>query len=153
MPVGRIGELLAAPQLLGEEAGHVVAGGEDDGAGVGLERLHDHAPRRRAPAAAGELGDELEGTLLGAEVRHREAGIGVDDCGEGDVVEVVPLGDHLSAEQDGAVGAAEALQRLLKLGGPGRRVGVEPDPLEPGHVLLQIPLEPLRSGADADELR
>ena len=130
-----------------------MAGGEDDGAGVGLERLHDHAPRRRAPAAAGELGDELEGALLGAEVRHREAGVGIDDGGEDDVVEVVPLGDHLRAEQDGAVGAAEALQRLLELGGPGRRVGVEPDPLEPGHVLLELPLEPLRAGADADELR
>ena len=47
---------------------------------------------------------------------------------------------------------AEALERLAQGAGPGGGVGVEPDPLELGHVPLELLLEPLRSGADVREL-
>ena len=66
---------------------------------VGLEGLDEHAARRVAAAAARELGDELERPLLGAEVRDREARVGVDHGGERDPGEVVALRDHLRAEQ------------------------------------------------------
>ena len=56
-----------------------MARSELDRTRVRLERLHEHATRRVATAPPGELGEELEGALLGAEVRQAEAGIGIDD--------------------------------------------------------------------------
>ena len=56
----------------------------DDRPGVRLEGLDEHAPRRVAAAAPGQLREQLEGPLLGAEVRHAEARVGVDDRGERD---------------------------------------------------------------------
>ena len=80
----RVAELAAALELLGEEPGDVVALRELERHRVRLERLDEHEPGRVAPAAAGELGDELERPLLGAEVGHREARVGVDDRGQVD---------------------------------------------------------------------
>ena len=148
----RVAERRSPLELLGEEAGHVVALGELEGHRVRLERLHDHEPRRIAAAAAGELGDELERPLLGPEVGDREAGVGIDDRREVDAGKVVALRDHLRADQHRAVHAAEALERLAQRAGPRRRVGVEPDPLELGHVPLELLLEPLGARADVREL-
>jgi hypothetical protein len=90
--------------------------------------LDQHAAGRVAAAAARELREQLERPLLGAEVGQREPGVGVDDRGERDACEVVALGDHLRAEQDGAVGRGEAPSAR----GRSRRVRVEPDQLELG---------------------
>ena len=152
MPVRRVAELLAAAELLGQEAGDVVPRREENGARVRLERLDDDAARRGAAAPPGELGDQLERALLGAEVRHREARVGVDDGGERHVSEVMALRHHLRSEQHGAVGGGEALERLLERRGARDGVRVEPDPLQARHVLLELALEALRAGADADEL-
>ena len=95
-------------ELVGEEARDVVPGCQLERARVRLEGLHEHAAGRVAAAAAGELRDELEGALLGTQVREPEPGIGVDDGGQRDTGEVVALRDHLRAEQDGAIGVAEA---------------------------------------------
>jgi hypothetical protein len=52
------------------------------------------------PGAPGDLADELEGALGGAEVGLGERGVGVDDADEADIGEVEALGDHLRAEQE-----------------------------------------------------
>ena len=148
----RVAERLAAGELSREEAGDVVARRVLHGARVGLERLDDDAARRLPPAPAGELGEELERPLLGAEVGQREAGVGVDDRGELDAREVVSLRDHLRADEDGALGGGEPLERGAELLRLRDGVGVEADPLELGDVLLELALELLRSGADAGEL-
>ena len=153
MPERRIAELAPAGQLLGEEAGDVVARRVPDRSGVGLERLHDHLPGRVATAAPGQLGDELERALLGAEVRQREARVGVDDGGERDAGKVMTLRDHLRADQDGAIGGDEPVERLAQRPRLRGRVRVEPDALQLGHALLELRLEPLRSGADPRQLR
>ena len=122
---------------------------------VGLEGLHEHEAGRAcalAPAAAGELRDELERPLLGAEVGEREPGVGIDDRREVDAREVVALRDHLRPDQDGPLGPAEALERLPHGARPGGRVGVEPDALELRHVPLELLLEPLGARADVGEL-
>ena len=54
---------------------------------------------RVAAAPARQLRHELERPLLGAEVREREAGIGIDDGGDRDAGEVVPLRDHLRPDR------------------------------------------------------
>ena len=109
-------------------------------------------PGRVAAAAAGELRDELEGALLGAEVGQREPGVGVDDRGERDAGEVMALRDHLRADEDGAVGGGEPVERLVQRAGLRRRVRVEPDPLQLGDALRELRLEPLRAGADPRQL-
>ena len=80
------------------------------GARLGGDRLHEHASLTAAPGAAGELRDQREGALLGAEVRKAQRGVGVEDDAEADVGKVVALGDHLRADQDAAVGRLEAAQ-------------------------------------------
>ena len=102
MPERRIAELAPPLELAGEEAGDVVPRRELDRARVGLERLHEHAARRVAAAAAGELRQQLERPLLRAEVRQAEARVRVDDRGERDAGEVVALRHHLRADQRGS---------------------------------------------------
>ena len=88
---------------------------------VGRQRLHQHAPAAlAAPAAAGELGDQREGPLLGAEVGEPEGRVGVDDDAEDDVGEVVALGDHLGADEDPGVRLVEAAEDL-RMAARGRR--------------------------------
>ena len=53
-----------------------------------------------APGAAGDLVEQLEGALGGAQVAAAEAEIGVDHADQREVGEVVALGDDLGAEQD-----------------------------------------------------
>jgi hypothetical protein len=67
--------------------------------------------RPAVPAAAGapgELGDQRERPLLGAEVGEAQRRVGVEHDAERDAVEVVPLGDHLRADQHARAGALEA---------------------------------------------
>ena len=100
---------------------------------VGLESLDQHAPRRIAAAAAGELGQELERPFVGSKVRHAERRVGVDDGRERDAREVVSLRDHLRAEQDGTLGLGEPAEGRRQFLGLLRRVRVEPDRNEPRH--------------------
>jgi len=145
-------EHLASLELPGEKPGDVVVDSVTERRGVGLEGLHDDAPGCVAPAAARELGDELERPLLGAEVREREAGVGVDDGRERDAGHVVALRDHLRPDEDGPLGRAEALEDVADRARPARDVRVEPEPLELGEALRELRLEPLRPGADPCEL-
>src|SRR5262245_9485882 len=62
------------------------------------------------------------------------------------------LRHHLRAEQHRALGPREARERRLQIGGTGGRVRVQPDSLEGGNVLFELPLQPLRPRAYADEL-
>src|SRR5262245_19644668 len=95
VPVGRIAELAAPLELARQEARDVMTRRELDRACVRLERLDENASRRIATAPAGELRQQLKGSLLGAEVRQPETRVGVDDRRERDAGEVVPLRHHL----------------------------------------------------------
>ena len=56
-----------------------MAGGGGDRGRVGRGGLHEHAAAARpAPGAAGELGDQRERALLGAEVREAQRRVGVE---------------------------------------------------------------------------
>ena len=116
----------------------VVPGGIGERARVGLEGLDEHRARSVAAAPAGELGHELERALLRPEVREPEPGVRIHDRGERDAREVMALRDHLGSDEDDAIGGGEPLERLLERTALRSRVGVEPDPLELGHVLLEL---------------
>src|SRR5262249_60397699 len=101
-------ERAAALELAREEAGNVVARCVQHRPRLRLERLDDHSPRRLTAAPAGELREELERSLLRAEVRQSEPGVGIDDRRELDAREVGALGHHLGSDEDGALGARKA---------------------------------------------
>ncbi len=79
-PEGRIAERAAALELAVEELGHGVPRGEYDRSQLGVPGLDDHPPTGIAgtPRPAGQLREQREGTLLGAEVRDGERLVGVD---------------------------------------------------------------------------
>ena len=148
----RVAELPAARELLGEKARDIVPRRKNERARVGLKGLDEHPPRSVPAASAGELGDELEGALLRPEVGEPEAGVRIHDRGERDAGEMVALRDHLGSDEDDAIAGGKALERLLVRAALRRRVGIEPDPLELGHVLLELPFQPLRPRADPGQL-
>ncbi len=117
---------------------------------VRVERLHDHPPAAlAAAAAAGELGDERERALLGAEVGEAQRGVGVEHDAERHVGEVVALRDHLRAHEH----ARRAPRRSGAAPSPtpagGRDVRVEPEHRQRRHQLLQLALELLGARAVA----
>src|SRR5262249_53245141 len=112
----------------------------------------DDASRCVASAAPGELGKELEGPLLRPKVGQAESGVRVYDSCKLDAGEVVALRDHLRADENGAIGTREPLERLPKLLRLRDCVRVEPDPLQLRNVTLELPLQALRPGSDPREL-
>ena len=129
----------------------MLGGVGDAGRGRG-EGLHDHlAAGRAAAAAAGELGDHREGALAGAEVGEAQGGVGVEDRAQGHLGEVVALGDHLGADQDGALGLAEGGEDAGVGTAPGGGVGVEPEDRHRRQPLGQQRLDLLGADAGARE--
>ena len=116
------------------------------------ERLDEHAAAGLPPAAApGELRDEREGPLLGAEVGEAQRRVGVEDDAQRDVGEVVALGDHLGPDENARRGVLEAAQDLLVGAGPRGAVGVEPHDLGGADEALEHRLDSLGPGAGARE--
>ena len=81
---------------------------------VRRERGLDHHLPAQLPAAraAGDLGEEIERLLRGAEVGIAEDRVGVEDAGEGDVREVMSLAEHLRPDERARLAAAEAVEDL-----------------------------------------
>ena len=108
-------------QLLRGEALVVVAGRGVDGVVVGRVGLDDDAAGALAAAgAAGDLGEELERALAGAEVGQVQADVGVDDADDGDTGHVEALREHLRADEDVGLareeGREDAVVRAARAG-------------------------------------
>ena len=126
--VRRIPEHLALGQLVSQKQRAIVARRGADGRGVGLVGLHEHAPGQlRAAGAAGNLFDQVERALVGAEIGQLQLRVGVDDAHQGDVVEVKALRDHLRAEQHRRLRRRELLEQALVRPLPAGGVGVHAD--------------------------
>ena len=129
--------------------------GVHDRARLGGHGLHQHAPVPTAAGTPGELGDQGEGALLGAEVREAQGGVGVDHECQLHVGEVVSLGDHLGSDQN-AQAFLSRLEAAEDRGGTGvgglrgarqDRVGVEAEDrevalVEDGGEVVGQPLGP-----------
>lgn len=147
--VGRVEELLPQGDLLVEEALVVLT----DAAGhsivrrvVGLD--DDLSARLVAAGAARRLRDQHEAALRRAEVRHVEARVRADDADGRDVGDVVPLRDHLRAEQDVVLAAPKTLEDLLMREFRRRRVAVHADDARRRHERGELLLELLRARAE-----
>ncbi len=152
MREGRVAQRLAALDLLAEEGGRVVTTGVDDAGRGRRQGLDDHlAAGGAATAATGELGDHREGPLGGAEVGEAQGGVGVEDRAQRHLGEVVPLGDHLGADEDGALGLAEGGEDAGMGATAAGRVGVEAEDRHRRQPLGQQRLDLLGADAGARE--
>ena len=99
--VGREVEFAAKFEFLLAKAIKVMASSVLDAGcvrGAGLNE--DFAFQFAASGASGDLGEELEGALGGAEVGDVETDVGVENAYQGDVGEVEAFGNHLSTYED-----------------------------------------------------
>ncbi len=109
-----------------------------------LKGLHDDRPVGAvATGAPCDLGDEAEGALCGPEVREHEPGVGLDDADELHPGEVQALRDHLRAEEDVDLAAAEGVEGLLEHSLLARGVRVEAADGEIAKARLHLLLDAL----------
>ena len=105
--------------LGGVEAGSIARDQRGDDRRVGIVGLDEHAAGLVAAAgAAGDLLDLLEAALGGAQVAAGEAEVGIDHADQGEVGEVIALGDQLGADDDVDLAAPPSRRRTRRrLGG------------------------------------
>jgi hypothetical protein len=117
---------------------------------VGLPGLEEHGAGFRGPRA-GDLGSSEDRRARGS--RQRQAVVGRQDADQVDAGEVVPLGQHLGADQDVGAARGEGRQdRAVAAAGAGG-VLVEPQDARLGEVRRQRQLEPLGPRAPGQERR
>ena len=93
---------------------------------VGIQRLDDRLARELAAAgAAGDLRQQLERPLGRAEVGQAEPDVGRDHADQRHAREVVPLGDHLRADQDVDLAGGEPRQQRGDRAAPPDRVAID----------------------------
>ena len=123
--------------------------GEADGVMVGTHGLDDHPARFLAPAGpAGDLGDQLEGLLRRPEIRHIESAVGPHHPDQGDMGEMVALGDHLGADQDIDLPRPHRLEDLQKVPAVGGGIGIKTGDAGLGQEQPRLLFDPL--GAESD---
>lgn len=109
-----IANLLAANDLFTIKPLIVVLSREPNGSVIGLISLQDDLARRlSAPGPTCHLSKKLEGALRRAKVRERKALIRQHDADEGHPRDVMPLGDHLRADQDVDLAAPQLIEHRL----------------------------------------
>ena len=80
--------------------------------------LHDDARSGASPAGpAGDLGEQAERPLSGAEIRQMKSGVRVDDPDSGHPGEIEPFGDHLSADHDVSLSSLNLAQQSFRTAG------------------------------------
>ena len=84
----------------------------------------DQHPARlvAAPGAAGDLLDLLEAALGGAQIAAVEPEVGIDHADQGQVGEMIALGDQLGADDDVDLARLHPRDELGGLGGRPDRV-------------------------------
>ena len=103
------------------------------------------------PGPPGELHDQVEGPLLGAEARVLQRRVGVDGRGDRDVGQVVALRDHLRAQEDRGARARELGEQPAHGAAARRARAVHAHQAGRGHEPGQRRLEPLGARALARE--
>src|SRR5882724_5482645 len=98
---GRVFQLLPELQFLFVETCEIVTAGVLNRRMEGSKRLdHDFTLDIPAPGPARHLSQQLKGALAGAEIRHMQRQVGINNSDERDVWKMQTLGDHLGSDQD-----------------------------------------------------
>ena len=116
-------------------------------------RLHQHAAGKLSAAgAAGDLRQQLEDALGGAEVGQPESGVRAHHADQRDAVDVVALGDHLRADEKIDLACVEPGEQALHLVAPAHGVAVHASDARVGEEFLQPLLALLRARAEIIEV-
>src|SRR5687768_14752893 len=85
----------------------------------------DAAAQLSPPRPSGDLRQEIERLLRGTEIGIAEDGVGVEDCGESDAGEMMPLAEHLRSDERLCLRGAKAVEDANELALLPRRIAVE----------------------------
>ena len=114
-----------------------------------IECLHEHSPRRISPpGSARRLGQKLERALRRSKIGKSESYIRGDDSDQRHARKIVPLGDHLRANQDVDLAFAKIGKDFPKLACPPRHVAVHAADARAREELGKLLLQFFRSFAD-----
>ncbi len=115
---------------------------------IRVERLHDGFARRVAPPrASDDLREQLERPFSRAKVGQPEADVGRDDAHERDRGKVVPLRDHLRADDDVDRPRGHAAQHVGDRAAAADGVAIDAGDARLREPLAEIGLEPFRADA------
>ena len=85
----------------------------------------DFAFEFAASGASGDLSDELEGTLTGAEIRNMQAEVGVENSNQSDIGKMQTFGNHLGADEDIDLLRFEFLEDVFESVFTAHRIGID----------------------------
>jgi hypothetical protein len=111
------------------------------------------AGSRARSGAAGDLHQQLRHALGGAEVAAVEAVVQVQDAHQRDARQVMPLGQHLGAEQDAVVAALAAAEQAFQLALAAGAVAVDAGQRDARKALAQAVLDALGALAQRAQVR
>ena len=124
---GRVIEFASMDQFGLGELFVVVTGCGLDRRVLGRERLHDDTSTTvTASRAAGHLSDQLKRALGGSEIGEVQGTVGVDHANQQHVGKVEPFRDHLCAQEDVDLSAAECREHFLVAARLAHRVAIHP---------------------------
>ena len=120
---------------------------------VWIVRLDDHLARGfSSPRPSGHLSQQLEGPLARAKVGKVKRGVCRNDPHECDLWEVMPLDDHLGADQDIDMTGFKPLQNVMVTVFPRCRVAIHSFNMSPGKQGSDLLLQALRSDPHPSKL-
>jgi hypothetical protein len=100
-----------------------VTGSALNGGLFGVVGLDEHATGTNgAPGSACDLGQKLKRAFSGAKIGQTHAGVRKNNTDEGDAGKIVPLGQHLGADQDVGLSSVHGRQHADQT---ARRVAIE----------------------------
>src|SRR5437660_7316527 len=121
---------------------------------VRIERLDDRfSGDFTPPRAPGDLRQKLEGSLGRPEVREPQAHVRADDPDEGDARKVVPLCDHLRADQHVELAPRESREQFGDGATAADRVAVHASDTGARKMLSNLLFDPLRPESELFEIR
>ena len=143
--MGRIEKRPPKLVFLGIEPLVVVLTGVLDGVVIGAIGLQDHpASPASPPGPSGGLGHQLKGPLGGAKVGEAQSGVAPQDAHQGHTGKVMPLGNHLRAQEYIGLTGSEAGQDDPMPAGLPDGVGVHAQDTQAGQQAGQLILHALR---------
>ena len=120
---------------------------------IGLEGLQQaEALLAGAAGPAGDLAQELEGTLGGARVAVGETEIGIDDADQRHVREIVALGDELRADDDVGLALGDGFELQPQAPDAAQDVGGEHDGAGIGEMADDFFRDALDAGTAGNEM-
>src|SRR5207237_2224217 len=98
-----------------------------------------------ATGAAGNLRQQLERSLGSAEIGQREGGIGTQDRDQRDLGEIMPLRDHLRADENVDIARAKSAKHALVIANMPHGIAVDAAHARVREKMLQFGLQTLCS--------